>query len=110
MACFPVVESLKRMTLLVRTKAAAKKKKKVSPIVSPPAAAQANGEERLSAEVKALIEEGKKKGFITYDEMNKVLPEDMVSPEKLDGFLRSLDEMGVELIDEEDEEKTRSMA
>jgi RNA polymerase primary sigma factor len=96
------------MTLLVRTKAAAKKKKKVSPMVSPPAAAQANGEERLSAEVKALIEEGKKKGFITYDEMNKVLPEDMVSPEKLDGFLRSLDEMGVELIDEEDEEKTES--
>ncbi|MDP6959046.1 MAG: RNA polymerase sigma factor region1.1 domain-containing protein, partial [Planctomycetota bacterium] len=80
---------------MVRTKAATKKKGKVSPMVSPPAAA--DGEERLSAEVKALIEEGKKKGFITYDEMNKVLPEDMVSPEKLDGILQNLDEMGVEL-------------
>ncbi|MBI2901924.1 MAG: RNA polymerase subunit sigma-70, partial [Planctomycetes bacterium] len=61
--------------------------------------------EKLSPEVKALIEEGKKKGVITYDELNKVLPEDMVSPEKLDQILQMLDEIGIEMVDESAEAK-----
>jgi hypothetical protein len=31
--------------------------------------------EKLSPEVKTLIEEAKKKGSVTYDELNKVLPD-----------------------------------
>jgi len=56
--------------------------------------------EKLSPEVRALIEEGKKKGYLTYDELNKVLPDDLVSPEKLDSILALLDEIGIELVDE----------
>jgi len=56
--------------------------------------------EKLSPEVRALIEEGKKKGYLTYDELNKVLPDDLVSPEKLDSILALLDEVGIELVDE----------
>ncbi len=61
--------------------------------------------DKLSPEVKALIDEGKKKGFITYDELNKVLPEDMVSPEKLDQILQMMDEIGIEMVDESAEQK-----
>jgi RNA polymerase primary sigma factor len=56
--------------------------------------------EKLSPEVRALFEEGKKKGYLTYDELNKVLPDDMVSPERLDSLLTLLDELGIELVDE----------
>ncbi len=56
--------------------------------------------EKLSPEVRTLIEEGKKKGYLTYDELNKVLPDDLVSPEKLDSILALLDEVGIELVDE----------
>ena len=58
------------------------------------------GIEKLSPEVKTLIEEAKKKGSVTYDELNKVLPDDTVSPEKLDSIFQMLDELGIEIIDE----------
>src|SRR5688572_31615050 len=63
------------------------------------------GVEKLSPEVKTLIEEAKKKGSVTYDELNKVLPDDTVSPEKLDAIFQMLDEMGIEII--EDRKSTR---
>ncbi|MEK7866029.1 MAG: RNA polymerase sigma factor region1.1 domain-containing protein, partial [Planctomycetota bacterium] len=58
--------------------------------------------EKLDAEVKLLIEEGKKKGFLTYEEVNKVLPDDMVAPDKVDQILMTLDELGIDLVDEGD--------
>ncbi|MEK7447927.1 MAG: RNA polymerase sigma factor region1.1 domain-containing protein, partial [Planctomycetota bacterium] len=55
---------------------------------------------KLDNELKELIEEGKKKGSLTYDAINKILPQDMISPEKLDSLLLSLEELGIELVDE----------
>src|SRR6185295_10836643 len=55
--------------------------------------------DKLSPEVKNLIEEGKKRGFVTYDELNKVLPDDMVSPEKLDTILQMMDDLGIEMVE-----------
>ena len=56
--------------------------------------------ETFDPDVKHLIDEGRKKGFLTYEEINRVLPDDLVSSEKLDALLLHLDEMGVQLIDE----------
>jgi len=53
-------------------------------------------------QIKALVEKGKKKGYLTYEEMNDELPEDLVSPARLDSLLSNLDEMGIKLIDEDD--------
>ncbi len=50
--------------------------------------------------INAIIEKGKKKGFLTYEEMNDELPEEAVSPARLDSLLSMLDEMGVKLLDE----------
>jgi RNA polymerase primary sigma factor len=55
--------------------------------------------ERLSPEVRNLIEDGKKRGFVTYDELNKVLPDDLVSPEKLDAILQIMDDLGIEMVE-----------
>ncbi len=55
--------------------------------------------DKLSPEVRNLIEEGKKRGFVTYDELNKVLPDDMVSPEKLDMILQMMDDLGIEMVE-----------
>src|SRR5258706_13380716 len=55
--------------------------------------------EKLSTEVKNLIEEGKRRGFVTYDELNKVLPDDMVSPEKLDTILQMMEDLGIEMVE-----------
>ncbi|MGA2092622.1 MAG: RNA polymerase sigma factor RpoD [Sedimentisphaerales bacterium] len=55
--------------------------------------------------IKAIIEKGKKKGYLTYEEMNAELPEEIISPAQLDTLLSTLDEMGISLIDEADVDK-----
>jgi len=54
------------------------------------------------AAIKAIIEKGKKRGYLTYEEMNEELPEEAISPNRLDSLLMTLDELGVQLIDEAD--------
>ena len=56
-------------------------------------------------QIRALIEKGRKKGFLTYEEMNEELPEEAVTPARLDSLLMTLDEMGINLLDEADVEK-----
>jgi RNA polymerase primary sigma factor len=56
-----------------------------------------------------LIQKGKKKGFLTYEEMNDDLPEEAVSVGRLDSLLATLDEMGITLLDEADA-KARQVA
>lgn len=54
----------------------------------------------LDISVKKLIAKGKERGYLTYEEMNDDLPDEAVSPDRLDTLLMTLDEMGIELIDE----------
>ncbi len=52
--------------------------------------------------IKRLVDKGRKKGFLTYEEMNDDLPENLVSPSRLEELLATLDESGITLIDEAD--------
>ncbi len=49
--------------------------------------------------IKKLLDIGKEKGFLTYDEINSSLPDGDISVEKIDSLLETLGEMGVEVID-----------
>ncbi|HHT9118067.1 MAG TPA: RNA polymerase sigma factor RpoD [Candidatus Hypogeohydataceae bacterium YC38] len=61
--------------------------------------------EKLGPKIKTLIQKGKEKGYLTYEELNDILPDDdVVSPEKIDDILIMLDEMGIDLIDESEVE------
>jgi len=62
------------------------------------------------ASVKKLIAKGKERGYLTYEEMNADLPEDAVSPEGLDSLLMTLDELGIELLDEAEVKKREEFA
>jgi len=57
-----------------------------------------------------LVEKGRKKGFLTYEEMNDDLPDDLISPSRLEELLATLDERGVTLIDEADAAAYRAKA
>lgn len=52
-------------------------------------------------DLKRLISAGKEKGYLTYDEVNEALPEELVSPEKLDDMMMIFDEMDIEIVDSE---------
>lgn len=56
----------------------------------------------VEKKMRELIEKGKKKGYLTYEEMNEELPDEAVTPNRLDNLLMTLDEAGVTLIDEAD--------
>src|SRR6266511_1071514 len=59
-------------------------------------------QEEVENRVHALIELGKSRGFLTFEELNEKLPDEVVSPDKLDSLLMMIDEMGIKLIDEMD--------
>lgn len=65
--------------------------------------------DKLDEGLKALLELGKRRGFLTFDQVNDVLPDDPNSPERIHGLLETLDELGVELVNE-DEAEARLLA
>src|SRR6185437_1704725 len=65
--------------------------------------------EKLDEGLKTLLELGKRCGFLTFDQVNDYLPDEASSPERIHGLLESLDEMGIELINE-DEAESRLLA
>jgi RNA polymerase primary sigma factor len=56
-----------------------------------------------SEEVQQLIDLGKEKGYLTYDEVNEILPSDMVSSEHLESVMAIFGDMDIEVIDSADE-------
>ena len=50
--------------------------------------------------LKELISKGKKQGYLTYDEINAVLPENMLSSEQIDESLMIFDDYDIQIVDE----------
>jgi len=53
--------------------------------------------------LKHLIDEGRKKGFLTYGEMNKLLEDQFVPPDKMDALFVQLEDAGIEVLDDAEE-------
>ena len=65
----------------------------------------------LNAAVKKMIVEGKTRGYVTYDELNKALPPEQVSSEQIEDTMSMLSEMGINVVENEDsDEATQSKA
>jgi RNA polymerase primary sigma factor len=56
------------------------------------------------AAVKKLIRNAKRRGYVTHDQINSVLPSDEVNSEQIEGVLALFNEMGVNLIETDDAE------
>ena len=59
------------------------------------------------ANVKKLLAKAKRRGFLTYDELNAALPQDQMSSEQIEDVMSAISEMGVNIVesDEDGEEK-----
>ena len=55
--------------------------------------------------VKKMIAEARERGYITYDQLNNVLPPDQVSSEQIEDVMSMLSEMGIKRIEDEDVEE-----
>ena len=56
------------------------------------------------ADVKKLIKSAKSRGYVTYDELNKVLPSEEVSSEQIEDIMAQLSEMGINVVEHEEDE------
>ncbi len=59
-------------------------------------------QEEVDLRVQAILTLGTTRGYLTYEELNEKLPDEVVSPDKLDSLLMMIVEMGIKLIDETD--------
>ena len=59
----------------------------------------------LGAAVKKMLAKGKERGFVTYDELNTALPPEQVSSEQIEDTMTQLSEMGINVVDNEENEE-----
>ena len=57
------------------------------------------------AAVKRMIADAKERGYITYDQLNSVMPPEQVSSEQIEDVMSMLSEMGINIIENEDGEE-----
>jgi RNA polymerase primary sigma factor len=57
------------------------------------------------AAVRKMISRAKQRGYVTYDELNKVLPSDKVSSEQIEDTMSMLNEMGINVIESEEQDE-----
>ena len=55
--------------------------------------------------VKRLIAKGKERGYITFDELNAVLPSEQNSSEQIEDVMAMLSEMGIQVVESEEQEE-----
>ncbi|MGB7418454.1 MAG: RNA polymerase sigma factor region1.1 domain-containing protein, partial [Erythrobacter sp.] len=62
------------------------------------------------ASVKKLMTQAKKRGYITYDELNEALPSGEMSPDQIEDIQTALSEMGVQIVENDEEAEAEAEA
>src|SRR3569833_1588108 len=66
------------------------------------------------ASIKKLFARAKKRGFVTYDEINEALPQDQMSSEQIEDIISAINDMGINVVENEergdDEEESEAEA
>ena len=50
-------------------------------------------------DIKKLIDVGKEKGYLTYDEVNDLIPHDVQSPDDLDDLMTTIGSQGIDVLE-----------
>ncbi len=55
------------------------------------------------ASIKKLLSKAKKRGYVTYDELNEALPQDQMSSEQIEDVMSAISEMGVNVVENDED-------
>jgi RNA polymerase primary sigma factor len=103
------VATAKAKAAVRKTKAATPKTKvkaRTSKTAAPKTKAEAaKAKNETKKAIKKLLAKGKKQGFLSYDEINELLPSELLSPEQIDETLIMFDENEIEVVDEKTKKK-----
>ncbi|AML51645.1 RNA polymerase sigma factor RpoD [Falsihalocynthiibacter arcticus] len=64
-----------------------------------------SGMDTSQAAVKKMIADARERGYITYDQLNQVMPPDQVSTDQIEDVMSMLSEMGINIIEDEESEE-----
>jgi RNA polymerase primary sigma factor len=64
----------------------------------------------MTAAVKKMIQKSKERGYVTYDELNAVLPPEQMSSEQIEDTMALLSEMGINVIESEEQDEPEETA
>ena len=103
-------ESSKKTQAKAPTKKGAAKKKTVKKPTKKTVAKKSTEKKKstrttVPKAIKSLLTKGKKQGYLTYDEINEVLPEDLLSPDQIDETLMLFDANNIEVVDKKHKKK-----
>jgi RNA polymerase primary sigma factor len=73
---------------------------------APQKASVDDGKDAVVQVLETLVAKGKAQGFLTYNEINQVLPDELMSPNQIDDTLMMFDEYDIEVLDEEKQSLT----
>jgi RNA polymerase primary sigma factor len=73
----------------------------------PAAVSQNNPDAELSEKIKELVRLAQEQGHLTYNDISEALPEDAVTPEKLDEVFSKLRALEIEIVDQADADNVK---
>src|SRR3990167_6896930 len=105
---------MKAMALKPKSTPSGSRKAAAAPKAEEQAGAQTEVPERDSPlldlsdqSVKKLLKTAKARGYVTYDELNSVLPSEEVSSEQIEDTMAMLSDMGINVVDTEETEEAQ---
>ena len=93
----PKAATTKKPAVKSRSTASARKSTKTTRRATPRAK---SAKQTTKKAILDLLAKGKKQGYLTYDEINEMLPEDMLSPEQIDETFMMFDDNEIQIIDQ----------
>ncbi|KKB96723.1 RNA polymerase sigma factor RpoD [Candidatus Arcanobacter lacustris] len=58
---------------------------------------------KMASAIKKILAKGKGQGFVTYEEINNILPVETISSDLIDGAMSTIAEAGINIVDQEDD-------
>lgn len=72
-------------------------------VFSDDASAYESSQDTTKSEIQRLITRGRDRGYLTYEEINDVLPEDEMSSEQIEDVMAAITDMGISIVEEADD-------
>ncbi|MEL6907875.1 MAG: RNA polymerase sigma factor region1.1 domain-containing protein, partial [Planctomycetota bacterium] len=60
--------------------------------------------DKIDQTIKLLVDEGRRKGFLTYADMSKLMEDQFLPPDKMDQVFVGLEDAGIDVVDDNDAE------
>src|SRR5688572_1328262 len=56
--------------------------------------------EKIEDTIKLVVEEGKKRGFLTYTDMSRIMDDQFIPPDRMDQVFMALEDANIDLVDD----------